>query len=77
MKYYFLSALFLNYSTTSFCTDSSMGKSDARHAQPIGTLINEITTSITTDAAGNVYVAGVFENSMDFKTWGTSWNFYL
>ena len=64
MKYYLLT-LFLIIQQPLFAQTLQWAKA-IHHAQPIGTSINEITTSITTDAAGNVYVTGVFENSMDF-----------
>ena len=64
MKYYLLT-LFLIIQQPLFAQTLQWAKA-IHHAQPIGTLINEVTTSITTDAAGNVYVSGVFENSMDF-----------
>ena len=64
MKYYLLT-LFLIIQQPLFAQTLQWAKA-IHHAQPIGTLINEVTTSITTDAAGNVYLSGVFENSMDF-----------
>src|SRR5688572_17314562 len=64
MKYYLLT-LFLIIQQPLFAQTLQWAKA-IHHTQPIGTLINEVTTSITTDAAGNVYLSGVFENSMDF-----------
>jgi len=62
---YFLSALLLLTLRPLFAQTLQWAKA-INHAQPIGSLINELTKRVTTDAAGNVYVTGTFQNSMDF-----------